>query len=101
VGNVRLTGPNKLTTTWQYDGMGRKILELRPCTAPSIPIYTAIIYSWCGTSAPSDAVFQIETITSGATPSLALSDSSGRVIYGFGINGGLVDGLPRVVGART
>ena len=94
-----LTGPNGLTTSWQYDGMGRKILEARPSSNANVPNYTAIRYGWCS-GAPSEAVYQIETITPGTTPSLALFDASGRAIYAFGINGG-TDGTPCVVGART
>ena len=40
------TGPNGLTTTWQYDSFGRKILEVRPDGNQ-----TSISYAYCTTSA--------------------------------------------------
>ena len=98
---LALTGPNSLTTHWRYDGMGRKIFEERPGSNPAIPNCTVINYRWCNGGAPSGAVYQIETMTTGSTPSIALYDSSGRAIYGFGINGGLLNGVPLVVGSRT
>jgi YD repeat-containing protein len=52
VGNIAFggptshTGPNGLTTTWQYDTFGRKILEVRPDTNQ-----TTIVYNYCTTTA--------------------------------------------------
>ena len=40
------TGPNGLTTTWSYDGFGRKILEVRPDGTQS-----KFVYSFCSGTA--------------------------------------------------
>lgn len=96
-----LTGPNSLTTSWTYDEFGRKILEDRPRSNSLIPNYTTINYKWCGASAPSGSVYQIETLVSGASPSIAVYDRLGRGHYAFAINGGAVNDSPRLVGIRT
>jgi RHS repeat-associated protein len=95
------TGPNGLTTTWTYDGMGRKIMETRPDGT-----VTEINYRWASTAAPaaptgSVTSYLIETEASGAPPSLAFYDNMGRAIYAFGINGGDFDGNPKIVGTQT
>jgi RHS repeat-associated protein len=96
------TGPNNLTTTWNYDGMGRKITENRPDGTS-----TYINYRWAGSNAPpvpagaASIAYLIETETSGAPPSLAFYDKMGRAIYAFGLNGGDFNGNPRIVGSQT
>ncbi|HXB02268.1 MAG TPA: RHS repeat-associated core domain-containing protein [Opitutaceae bacterium] len=97
------TGPNGLMTTWNYDGMGRKIQETRPDGT-----VTEINYRWASANsaltsinAPAGPTYLIETETSGAPPSLAFYDNMGRAIYTFGLNGGDFDGNPRIVGSQT
>jgi RHS repeat-associated protein len=90
------TGPNGLTTTWGYDGMGRKIQENRPDGTT-----TNINYRWAGAGAPSGATYLIETETSGTPPMLACYDKMGRSIYAFSLNGGDFDGNLKIVGGQT
>ena len=73
-----LTGPNQLTTTWQYDGFGRKIREDR-----ADGTWSTITRGQCGvTDCPEDAPegTGLYTITesSGSTPATVFSDQLGR-----------------------
>jgi len=91
-GATSLTGPNGLTTQWQYDGFGRKILEIR-----ADGTRTKIDYLYCsgthgGTEAcPAGAKFLSRTIP--------------RASDGTTQNGPMqttfFDGLGREMGART
>jgi RHS repeat-associated protein len=96
------TGPNGLTTTWGYDGMGRKIQENRPDGTT-----TNINYRWAGAGVPpapsgsAPITYLIETEASGAPPALVFYDSMGRAIYAFGLNGGDFDGNLQIVGGQT
>ena len=51
-----LTGPNNLTTTWQYDGFGRKIRETR-----ADGTYTVWTYAACDAACPSWGAYRIVT----------------------------------------
>lgn len=58
-----LTGPNGLTTTWQYDGFGRKTRENRADGS-----YTVWTYDTCDAACPANAVYRIVTqVYSGTT----------------------------------
>lgn len=58
-----LTGPNGLTTTWQYDGFGRKTRENRADGS-----YTVWTYDTCDAACPANAVYRIVTqVYSGST----------------------------------
>lgn len=51
-----LTGPNNLTTTWQYDGFGRKTQELRADGTQTVWTYAA-----CDAACPTSGVYRIFT----------------------------------------
>ena len=51
-----LTGPNGLTTTWQYDGFGRKTRETR-----ADGTFTQWTYDVCDTACPVNGVYRIVT----------------------------------------
>ncbi|MHB1077671.1 toxin TcdB middle/N-terminal domain-containing protein [Thiobacillus sp.] len=51
-----LTGPNNLTTTWQYDGFGRKTRETR-----ADGTYTVWTYAACDAACPGWGVYRIVT----------------------------------------
>lgn len=76
-----LTGPNNLTTTWQYDGFGRKTQETRADGTRSIWTYDA-----CDAACPDDAVYRIvsQVVDSGdlqaAPASVAYYDRLNRTV---------------------
>lgn len=76
-----LTGPNNLTTTWQYDGFGRKTQETRADGTRSIWTYDA-----CDAACPADAVYRIvsQVVDSGdlqaAPASVAYYDRLNRTV---------------------
>lgn len=55
-----LTGPNGLTTTWQYDDFGRKTRETR-----ADGTFTQWTYAACDAACPADGVYRIVTQTFG------------------------------------
>ncbi|MCP4993428.1 MAG: hypothetical protein GY934_06540, partial [Gammaproteobacteria bacterium] len=75
-----LTGPNGLTTSWSYDGFGRKIREER-----ADGTWSSITRGQCGiTDCPDDAPLGIgvtaTTESAGGTPATTFSDKLGRVV---------------------
>jgi RHS repeat-associated protein len=94
------TGPNGLTTTWSYDGFGRKILETR-----ADGTQTKLAYQFCSgfnggsASCPAGAVFLMQSTplaSDGATQngpqSTAYVDRRGRTIFADsqGFDGSLI-----------
>src|SRR5713226_7413058 len=65
------TGPNGLTTTWSYDGFGRKLLETRPDTTTTTISYAA--------TAPG---YSVTTQVSGSPAVIAYFDILGRATRG-------------------
>ena len=59
---ISLTGPNGITTIWQYDSLGRKTSELR-----ADGTQTTISYAWCDSSCPA---------IGGATPKYTMTTQS-------------------------
>ncbi|MHB1093028.1 FG-GAP-like repeat-containing protein [Thiobacillus sp.] len=55
-GVTRLTGPNNLTTTWQYDGFGRKTRETR-----ADGTYTVWTHAACDAACPGWGAYRIVT----------------------------------------
>lgn len=53
---TRLTGPNGLTTTWQYDGFGRKTRENR-----ADGTFTVWTYAPCDAACPTNGVYRVVT----------------------------------------
>lgn len=90
---TRQVGPNLLPTSWTYDGFGRKVLETRADGTT-----TEIKYRWAGAGAPAGALYLQESLTSGVPPSVTFFDAFGRGFVSFGVNGGGLDGKPRIVG---
>ncbi|WP_296891464.1 RHS repeat domain-containing protein [Thiobacillus sp.] len=63
---TRLTGPNNLTTTWQYDGFGRKTQENR-----ADGTQTVWTYDVCDAACPANGVYRIVTQVFGAGTQIA------------------------------
>ena len=61
-----LTGPNNLTTTWQYDGFGRKTQENR-----ADGTQTVWTYDMCDAACPTNGVYRIVTQIFGAGTQIA------------------------------
>ncbi|OYY93773.1 MAG: hypothetical protein B7Y41_09905 [Hydrogenophilales bacterium 28-61-23] len=72
---TRLVGPNDLTTTWQYDGFGRKILETRADTTT-----TTWAYLDCDSTCPSYAKYYVQTLSTGAPESRVYYDMHNREV---------------------
>jgi RHS repeat-associated protein len=70
-----LTGPNGLTTTWDYDAFGRARHELR-----SDGTETRTLYLLAGEGAPAGAVYQVRTDSSGLAPDIRYHDLLDREI---------------------
>jgi len=77
-----LTGPNNLTTTWEYDTFGAKIKETRSDTT-----VTEIRTRWIGSRAPDGAHYFVETESQGAPPTITFHDNFGRAFQSLAING--------------
>lgn len=72
---LSVTGPNGLTTTYVYDGFGRKTQENRPDNTQS-----TFSLNWCAADCPANAVYS-ETSTSSGSPSVTVYfDSLNRPI---------------------
>jgi RHS repeat-associated protein len=72
---LSLKGPNGLTTTWGYDGFGRKTQENRPDGTRSITTY-----AWCDATCPTYAKYRVISTVSGEPQSIAYFDSLNREI---------------------
>ncbi len=89
-----LTGPNAITTTWEYDGFGRKTKELRADGTES-----RISYELCDAVCEPGSVYKITTqdfATGGAainTPSIQYYDKMNRVFRTESI---AFDGVTRI-----
>ena len=76
LGNMtRLTGPNLLSTNWQYDGFGRQTRELRADGTE-----TRTTYAPCSGSCPALAVYFVRSDTPGAPFTITYYDLLDRVI---------------------
>jgi RHS repeat-associated protein len=95
------TGPNGLTTSWEYDGFARKTKETRADGTVSLMHYRWTAAPTVINGIPSGAVYHIETESSGAPPAIAFYDRFGRTIAARSLNGGGLDGIPRIVGSET
>jgi len=71
---TRLTGPNDLITTWQYDGFGRLTKETRADGTVS-----TVSYRWCGTDCPNGG-YATESRASGSAPVTRYRDALNRDI---------------------
>ena len=72
---LSLKGPNGLTTTWGYDGFGRKIQENRPDGTRSLTTY-----AWCDATCPTYAKYRVTSTASGEPQSIGYFDSLNREI---------------------
>lgn len=70
-----LTGPNGLTTTWSYDGFGRKMSETRADGTSS-----AWTYTLCVTGCPANAVYFITASATASPTGKAYFDKLNREI---------------------
>jgi RHS repeat-associated protein len=95
------TGPNGLTTSWEYDGFARKTKETRADGTVSLMHYRWTAAPTVINGIPTGAVYHIETESSGAPPAIAFYDRYGRTIAARSLNGGGLDGIPRIVGSET
>jgi len=94
------TGPNGITTKWEYDGFARPIREIRACGTDS-QTETATSYLWSTNSAASGSVYLQKTESSGSPPAITFFDSMGRAIASWAVNPGDIDGQPRIVVTET
>ncbi|MGH8457866.1 MAG: FG-GAP-like repeat-containing protein, partial [Nevskiales bacterium] len=74
-GRMSLTGPNGLTTTWQYDLFGRMTLETRPDLTT-----TTTSYLWCGSLCVNGGVMAIRSTGSDGSDGLVTLDVLEREI---------------------
>lgn len=72
---VSLTGPNGLTTSWSYDGFGRKLNEIRADATQ-----TNIAYNPCNASCPALAKYFVVSTTAGSPSGTAYYDLLQREI---------------------
>ena len=72
---LSLTGPNGLTTTWAYDGFGRKIQENRADGTQS-----TYSFNFCSSNCPANGVYYTTSTASGAPASTVFFDSLNREI---------------------
>lgn len=70
-----LTGPNGITTTWQYDGFGRVTLEHRADGTE-----TATYYELPNINAPPNASYQVRVSSTGTPDIITYSDELSREI---------------------
>jgi RHS repeat-associated protein len=68
-----LTGPNNLTTTWQYDGFGRKKVETRADTT-----HTDTTYETCDVNAPGYCAYAVRIKELGSPERITYLDKLGR-----------------------
>ncbi|CAB5499092.1 hypothetical protein THERMOT_975, partial [Bathymodiolus thermophilus thioautotrophic gill symbiont] len=74
-GNIlTLTGPNGLTTTWQYDALGRTKLETRADATT-----TSTHYQWAEDDLP-NSLYKVITTTSGSSPKTTYFDAFNRKV---------------------
>ncbi len=69
------TGPNGLTTTWEYDGFGRKIKETRADNTTTIWMNVSCADS---VNCPQNSSYLTYTKSSGSVPSIVYYDKLGR-----------------------
>ncbi|VVH50866.1 Rhs family protein, partial [uncultured Gammaproteobacteria bacterium] len=77
-GNVlTLTGPNGLTTSWEYDVLGRQAKETRADST-----ITTTNYEWwvMDVSRQADLVYKVTTATSGSSPKITYFDGFNRKV---------------------
>jgi YD repeat-containing protein len=72
---VALTGPNNLTTTWEYDEFGRKVLEKRADGTE-----TQVAYLLCDDSCPDGAAYYVNTAISGMASTKVYYDQLDREV---------------------
>ena len=70
---LSLTGPNGLTTVWNYDGFGRKTQEKRADGTVS-----NVAFNFCSTACPANAVYYKTSTASGMPASTVYFDSLNR-----------------------
>jgi len=90
------TGPNGLTTSWQFDNLGRKSREDRPDGT-----YTTWLYNWAHNATNPGGQYYIETRSSGAPPSITFYNNWGKETTTYTLNGGLSNGNALIVGVTT
>lgn len=84
-----LTGPNSLTTQWDYDLLGRKIAEYR--ADGTATYFTRAFVGDSDGQAPDNAVYLVETESTGSAPSTVYFDRLGREVRKVSIG---FDGTP-------
>ncbi|MFM8331439.1 MAG: toxin TcdB middle/N-terminal domain-containing protein, partial [Candidatus Methylumidiphilus sp.] len=72
---LSLTGPNGLTTTWAYDGFGRKTKETRADGTQS-----NFAFAFCANNCPTNAVYYTTATATGAPSTTVYFDSLNREI---------------------
>lgn len=70
---LTLTGPNGLTTEWQYNSFGQKTKEIR-----ADGTQTVFSYQWCGTGCPTFGKHYVVTQSTGQSPVIEYFDAFDR-----------------------
>lgn len=89
------TGPNGITTKWQYDGFARPVKEIR-AHGTVFKTETTTAYLWSTTSAAPGSSYLIKTQSSGSAPAITFYDYMGRSIAKWVVTPGGLDRQPRV-----
>ena len=92
------TGPNQLTTTWDYDEFGQVIMEHRPDGTTTL---TRTRWPSSGAGYPAGTAYFVETQITGAPPTLVCHDAMGRAVASYAVNGGGSDGQTKTVVQET
>jgi RHS repeat-associated protein len=90
------TGPNGLTTHWEYDVFARPSREIRADGTVSITRQC-----WAGPGAPEGALYYIETEATASAPAVVFYDKMGRAVSSWSVNPGVHNGLARIVTTET
>ncbi len=74
---TKLTGPNGIDTCFEYDELGRQVLERQYC-GTAYETTTTTTYSWCDTTCPQYASYMVTTQRTGNAPITVYYDKLNR-----------------------
>ena len=85
------TGPNGITTKWEYDSFARQVKEIRAYKDPNSQTQTTTDYLWSTPAADLRSTYLIKTESSGSAPAITFFDNMGRAIAAWAVNPGDLD----------
>ncbi len=74
---TKLTGPNGIATCFEYDELGRQVLERQYCDTPYEMTITTT-YAWCDATCPQYASYMVTTQQTGSAPVIVYYDKLNR-----------------------